>query len=194
MPGDEEADKIRKAFRPVDCSPDTRVVMGAGTVEFRKGVDLFLQCAWHIMQSDKAQNIRFVWIGHGYDPERDKGFSASLADQVGRAGLQGLVEFVGEVGSLAAAYREADLFLLTSRLDPLPNVGIDAICVGLPIVCFANASGIADILMEEGLGKSCVSPFLDTAAMAHLAVRILDDVRIKRKLKQRLPSIRFATV
>ena len=37
---------------------------------------------------------------------------------------------------------------MTSRLDPLPNVGIDAMNESTPVHCFDNACGIADILKK----------------------------------------------
>jgi hypothetical protein len=40
----------------------------------------------------------------------------------------------------------ADLFLLSSRLDPLPNVAIDELTMGLPVLCFEKTSGIADFM------------------------------------------------
>ena len=39
--------------------------------------------------------------------------------------------------------RLADTLLLPSRLDPLPNVAVDALCEGLPVICFARTTGIA---------------------------------------------------
>ena len=46
--------------------------------------------------------------------------------------------FLGEVNSLEPVYAMADIFLLSSRLDPFPNVAIDAMLAGLPVVCFEN--------------------------------------------------------
>lgn len=184
--GKDDADQIRRAFRPEGSSGAMRVVIGAGSVSIRKGSDLFIQCAQQIMKRRPGLDVRFVWIGHGYAPERDMAFSVYLSEQIRRSGLEGRMLFMGEVASLDSAYREADLFLLTSRLDPLPNVGIDAICEGLPIVCFEAGSGIADLLASEGLSQFCVVPYLDTAAMADLAIRILEDPNHEATVKSRL--------
>ena len=38
---------------------------------------------------------------------------------------------------------------MTSRLDPLPNVAIDALSEGTPVHCFDKASGIAYLLSNN---------------------------------------------
>ncbi len=69
----------------------------------------------------------------------------------------------------------------TSRLDPLPNVAIDAICEGLPVIAFNGAGGIPEMLIDAGLGQDLVVSHLDTQQMAeNLEVILLnDDLRAK---------------
>ena len=104
-----------------------------------------------------GNRCRFVWIGNGYDPENDLGYSVYLADQIRRAGLQEHVFFIAETTAIETAYEEADLLLLSSRLDPLPNVAIDAMTHGVPVLCFNKTTGIADFLIDSGLGNDCVA-------------------------------------
>src|SRR5262249_38861963 len=143
-----DAERISRLFRPDGCPEDTIVVLGVGSVSFRKGVDLFIQCAQQILARSRKRsirflarrrtpNIRFLWIGHGYDPDKDMAYSVYLSEQIRRSNLEDHVVFAGELVGLEAAYRTADMFLLTSRLDALSNVAIDAMCAGLPILCFA---------------------------------------------------------
>ena len=48
---------------------ETVLILGAGQIQPRKGVDIFISSAARI--SDKLENkdIVFVWLGSGYDPE-----------------------------------------------------------------------------------------------------------------------------
>jgi hypothetical protein len=163
---EQEEDRILKVLRPEGLPADTVLVLGVGMVQIRKGVDLFIDCAARVVRSGISRNFRFVWIGTGYDPEVDLNYSMYLADQVHRAGLQEHVFFMGETSNIEAAYDAADVLLISSRLDPLPNIGIDAMLRGLPLVCFEKTTGIADILITNGLGEECVAPYLDTARMA----------------------------
>src|SRR5207344_345919 len=131
-----EIAKLRSLLRPDDLPIDTMLVLGLGTVHIRKGVDLFIDCASRVVLAAKGRPCRFVWIGTGYNPEQDAAYSVYLADQIRRAGLQEHVHFIESTPDIEEAYKSADLLLLTSRLDPLPNVAIDAMTHGLPVVCF----------------------------------------------------------
>ena len=48
----------------------------------------------------------------------------------------------------------------------MPNVAVDALAHGKPVLCFDKATGIADFLKGSGLGDRCVARYLDTADMA----------------------------
>ena len=163
---EEERNRIRGLIRPKGIAGDTVIILGAGFVELRKGVDLFIECAARVVRTPGGGRCRFVWIGKGYDPENDVGYSVYLADQIRRAGLEGHVLFVDETTAIETAYEEADLLLLSSRLDPLPNVAIDAMAHGLPVLCFNKTTGIADFLLDSGLGNHCVADYLDSADLA----------------------------
>ncbi|WP_455230107.1 rhamnan synthesis F family protein [Geopseudomonas aromaticivorans] len=163
-----EADRSRilRAFQPRGNNEDVVVVLGVGFVQLRKGVDIFIECASHVKRLQGGDRCRFVWIGSGFDADLDVNFSVYLADQVRRAGLEESVFFLDETLAIETAYEEADMLLLSSRLDPLPNVAIDAMAHGLPVLCFEKTTGIAEILAEKGLGDVCVAGYLDTHDMA----------------------------
>jgi glycosyltransferase involved in cell wall biosynthesis len=163
---EQERSRLRRLIRP-EGSPDGLViVLGAGSVHLRKGVDLFLEVAARVVAGQEGSNCRFVWFGNGYDPENDVHYSAYLVDQIHRAGLEDHVLFAGETQAIETVYEEADLFLMSSRLDPLPNVAVDALAHAKPVLCFDRATGIAEFLKDSGLGDHCVARYLDTAEMA----------------------------
>jgi glycosyltransferase involved in cell wall biosynthesis len=151
----------------------TMIVLGAGSIEFRKGVDLFLTTAMRVCRDD--QNIRFLWVGHGYNPDEDMAYSVYLREQVQRSGLQERMSFQGQVPDLEPVYALADMFFLSSRLDPMPNVTIDAAHRGIPIICFDQASGMADVLKSEPATAACVVDYLDTALAADLILSFACD-------------------
>jgi len=64
---------------------------------------------------------------------------------------------------------------MCSRLDPKPNVGIDAITRVLPTVCFENASGTAEILYADSETRPLVVPHLDAHAAAEVICRFATD-------------------
>lgn len=181
----EEASRIRQFMRPEGFPTDGIVVLGAGVVQYRKGVDLFIDCAAHILRKTPDLAFRFVWVGKGFDPEDDVFNSVYLADQIRRAGLENHVYFMDEVTLLDAVYAAADILLLSSRLDPLPNVAIDALATGVPVVCFDQSSGVADILSQHGLGASCVADYLDTEDMANKVIALAQSTALRTEVAAR---------
>ncbi|WP_162245694.1 rhamnan synthesis F family protein [Variovorax sp. Root411] len=185
-----ERARVTKYLRPDELKEKNGfVIIGAGSVQYRKGVDLFMECAARVIRSPGGEVCRFVWIGNGYDPEKDIGYSSYLAEQLHRSGLETRFFFMTETPAIDDAYAMAGALLLSSRLDPLPNVAIDAMTHGLPVVCFANASGIADILEQNGLGEPCVAPYHDTAAMAELILKLARSPQARNDLGARLKRL-----
>ena len=185
----KEGARVLKVLRPEGSPADTIVVLGVGMVQIRKGVDLFIDCAARVMRSDHGKNFRFVWIGTGYNPEVDLNYSIYLADQIHRAGLDEHVFFMEETANIEAAYEAADILLISSRLDPLPNIGIDAMMRGLPLVCFEKTTGIADILIANGLGEECVAPYLDTAKMTAQVLAFAESKTFSQRVGEQMRQI-----
>ena len=185
----EEEARVLGTLRPTGSPKDTVIVLGAGTVEIRKGVDLFIACASEILKLNPDEHWRFVWIGKGYDPEHDSTYSVYLADQIRRSGLQGHVFFLQATSSIEAAYQTADILLLSPRLDPLPNVAIDAMAHGLPVVCFAKATGIADILIENGFGETCVAPYFEICKLASMVLALIKSKTMRQKIGTELQQL-----
>jgi glycosyltransferase involved in cell wall biosynthesis len=151
------------------------VVLGAGSVNIRKGVDLFIATAAAVRRAHPERAPYFIWVGDGYRPTEDMGYSVYLKEQVARSNLEGCVHIVDEVTDLDPFYALADVFFLSSRLDPLPNVAIDAAHCGIPIVCFRGASGISDLMLTEPQLASGVVDYLDIDGAAQAISHLLLD-------------------
>jgi glycosyltransferase involved in cell wall biosynthesis/ubiquinone/menaquinone biosynthesis C-methylase UbiE len=158
------------------------LVIGAGAVQLRKGVDLFIDCATILANQPGGERFQFVWIGSGYDTDLDGIYSVYLADQMERGQVESQVKILRPTSQIEVAYRAADLFLLSSRLDPLPNVAIDALTVGVPVLCFERTTGIADFLLENGLGEQCVAKYLDTHDLAQKVRALADSDELRARV------------
>jgi glycosyltransferase involved in cell wall biosynthesis len=180
--------RLHQAFRPPGAE-DAVVVLGCGTVHLRKGVDLFLACAAAVAAMRPTRPVRFVWIGDGFDPEKDAEFSVYLADQIARAGLAATVAIIDPIDDLNPAYAMADIFFLSSRLDPLPNVAIDAALRGLPVICFDKTSGIADLLRADETVRQCVVPYLDVNGAACRIAELADDEAKRRQIGRAIRTV-----
>jgi glycosyltransferase involved in cell wall biosynthesis len=198
LPPRAETDKarqegdLRRAIRPPGAE-DAFVVLGCGTITYRKGVDVFLSCAAAVTAQKQRRPVRFVWIGRASPSEMDHVYAIYLSEQLARCGLEGSVVILDEVADLGPAFAAADAFFISSRLDPLPNVGIDAAFAGLPIVCFENGTGFAELLGAREATRRSVVPYLDYAAAARLIARLADDERTLRELGRDTKALAEAT-
>ncbi|RIY01373.1 glycosyltransferase [Aureimonas flava] len=156
--------KLPSILRPPGFE-DAFLVLGMGTVQHRKGVDLFVAAALAARRCAPERKFRFLWIGHGYKPSEDLHFSVYVHAQIELSGLDDCLDIIDNVADLEPVYERMDALLLPSRLDPLPNVSIDAALRGVPVVCFDGATGMSDILAEGEAARDLVAPHLD----AHMA-------------------------
>ncbi|ARP84089.1 hypothetical protein CAL12_26920 [Bordetella genomosp. 8] len=170
-----EGERLKRAILGQTPRGDEFVVLGLGTVQLRKGVELFIAAAHRMVALDVATNYRFVWIGPNFRPADDFEYSAYLVDQIKRSGLKERLTILPETPDIEVAYDVADMLLLSSRLDPLPNVALDVMSRGIPLVCFDQTTGLADVLADEGLGDRCVAAYLDVHDMADKALAFARD-------------------
>ena len=159
--------KTIDALRPAGAEDDL-VVIGMGFVDWRKGVDLFIAAATAIIAPHPETAVRFIWIGQGYQSTNTIDVSSYLSEQIARSGLGDRFALLDAVEDVESIYNEADVLFLSSRLDPLPNVSIDAALRGIPVVCFAEASGMAEILASVEETRELVVPHLDAGAAGAL--------------------------
>lgn len=151
------------------------IVMGCGWVQMRKGVEYFIHAAQLCMQLS-TEPIYFIWIGGGFNPAGDLHYSAWLMSQIKHSGLEDRLFFFEETKDLSPFFELADVFFLSSRLDPFPNVAIDAVKANVPIVAFDRATGFTDFI-ENHPTVGVIAPYLD----AHSAAKSLIDLAKKGK-------------
>lgn len=181
---------IQSAFRPPGWPEETVVVLGVGCVEMRKGVHLFLSAAARVRQLAPELPIRFVWIGPGFHA-KGYTYSSFVADQLQRMQLAERFAILDEVEELQYAYDRTDIFFLSSTLDPLPLVAQDAFFNKIPLVCFAEASGVPEYVGKDLEASFGVVPYLDIEAAAKKIIALAADPDLRRRVgsaEQRLAA------
>tara|TARA_R110001583_G_scaffold195389_1_gene372644 strand:+ start:47 stop:3106 length:3060 start_codon:yes stop_codon:yes gene_type:complete len=154
------------------------VIAGAGHVQPRKGVDWFLETCYYFKQllqkrgDARAEKLQFVWLGDGFHID-DIQVSIWLQTFMQKTGIRDQCYFPGAVDDVQIALAEADIYLLTSRLDPFPNVAIDALQADCGMGTFDGSSGIADFLVEKK-ARAVTAPYGDTHELAQQLADNLD--------------------
>ncbi len=137
-------------------APDrtTPVIIASGRLVPKKGFDVLLEA---MAQLRKRRDVRLVILGEG--PER-----AALEAHQARLGLRDFVELKGFVDNPFAYLGRADLFVLASFAEGSPNVLVEALACGCPVVATDCLSGPREIL-RDGRDGALVSPG-DASALA----------------------------
>ena len=180
------------ALAGVQPGAKVRFVLGAGYVQMRKGVDLFVQTAAEVRRLH-GDDVRFLWVGDGYHPTRDLAYSAWVADMARRLDLGRTLFFLPPQSSLDVLFALSDVFYLPSRLDPFPNVVLDAFKAGRGVVCFQGATGSAELFGGKDPAGGAAVPYCNVQEAAQALVRAFRPAEAKRALQNAaLADRRFA--
>ncbi len=153
-------DKMVQIYNPVDCdgirdgaAPSENPFKGkgegphivsAGRLSHQKGFDNLVR-AFHEFRTDYPRAK--LWI-LGTGP-----LLASLHEQCERLGLVESVAFAGFRYDLHVWLKHADLFVLASRYEGLPNVLLEALACGCPVVATDCPGGTREIMELTGNGS-----------------------------------------
>jgi glycosyltransferase involved in cell wall biosynthesis len=124
------------AQHPWLANKKSKVIVAVGRLSHQKGFDMLLDAFFQIKDDVDAKLIIF---GEG-ELER------SLSEQIASLGLETRVSLAGYTNNPIAEIKNADLFVLSSRFEGSPNVLVEAMSVGTPVVAFNCPSGPFEIL------------------------------------------------
>ena len=140
---------------------DAIVIGGSGEIHPRKGVDLWLQCAYAMQLLLPKQEVHFVWVGAESPSERI--YSQLMRQDVKRLHMNDRVHFVGGKKQPKPYFEMFDFFILSSRQEPFGLVSIENLLLGTPVAAFDSAGGPREMQHLDGMH---VIPGLDAHAMA----------------------------
>ena len=136
------------------------VILGVGRLARQKGFDVLLKAVSLL----RTEGARLLVIGEG--KERD-----ALERLASRLGLAGRVSFPGYIPSPYPEMKAADVFVLSSRWEGLPNVLIEAMALGTPVAAADCPSGPREIL--DGGRYGPLAPPEDPSALARAVDALL---------------------
>lgn len=97
-------------------------------------------------------------------------------------GLSGIVELPGVAADAWGALSAMDIFVLTSRIEGLPNVLIEAQAAGVPVVC-TGVGGMEETFIDGETGNSVRAATAD--ALADAVIRLIDDPQLRDRMSER---------
>lgn len=162
---------------PIDLTafgllPGRRALLCVGRLHEQKGLDWLLSLMPQLLERLPQHDL--VCVGDG--PQRRR--LETLAQELG---LPRRVHFVGFRNDVPRWLAAADLLLLPSRWEGMPNVVLEAMASGRPVVATAS-HGVAEALGDSSGPQIVAGP--DAAVFQHQVVTILSDPKLASSLGQ----------
>ena len=141
-------EKSMVIFNPVDMKGQTAIALSAGKEKVfvtagrlmkQKNQKMLIQSFGKIIE--KHPDYRLVIYGEG--PERE-----ALEAQIKESGLEESVVLPGNVSDLYERMKTAEVFVLSSDYEGMPNALIEAMCIGLPVIS-TKVSGTEELVKED---------------------------------------------
>lgn len=127
---------IRKIVREELDIGDKFTVGVVGRFDYQKNPEYTVKIFEAIMEMNK--NSVLLWIGDGEEFQ-------TIQNKVKKLGLDSNTKFLGIRNDVARLYQAMDVFLLPSRFEGLPFVGIEAQAAGLPCFFSSEITKEADV-------------------------------------------------
>lgn len=174
----ERRAEIRAALRArLGLARDDILVLGCGSGDFHKGIDLFVQTAREIALApppSTPRRIVLAWAG-----TVARGFRVWAEKDAMELNMVDRLIFLGPQQDMVPCYAAADIFFLPSREDSFPNVVLEAMASGLPVVGFASSGGFED---QARAGGGITVPYGDVAAVVKVLCQLAEDPGERNKM------------
>lgn len=154
------------------------LVAGAGTCQWRKGTDLWLQVASELARLKPTFPVRFVWFGPVPTRTSDDDWLRETYHTIRLLGLTESVRFIEYRENYYPLLQQCDVFTLCSREDPCPLVVLDAMYLGLPVIAF-ESGGASEVLAGDA---GVIVPHYSPHLMARSLMGVLRDNKLRNRL------------
>lgn len=141
-------EKVRTIYNPLsrnfkvdspvlNNSEREKNILFVGSLIYRKGLDLLLKSFATVLET--IPDIKLLIVGQGP-------LNENLLELVEELNITSSVTFLGKSDDPAEHYRRSLATALTSLWEGFPNVLVESLCCGTPVVSFDCPSGPAEIV------------------------------------------------
>jgi glycosyltransferase involved in cell wall biosynthesis len=148
----------------------TPVIVSVGRLTKQKGYPYLLHA---FSLAKKHLSCRLAIIGDGEDKAKLLGMAKGL-------GVEREVEFLGFQKNPFKYLARSSLFVLSSLYEGFPNVILEAMALGLPVISTDCPSGPAEIIEDRKSGL--LVPVRDEQALAGAIMAVMTDERLRESL------------
>lgn len=152
---------------------DERAVLAVGRLSREKGHADLIESAALLRAAQPNLKFKLLIVGEG--PEQ-----TNLTRAIAERQLESQIVFVGPVSDVAPFYAIADVLALPSHSEGSPNVLLEAMAAGLPVVA-TSVGGVPEIATNEK--DALLVPAREPNAFAEALRRALKDAELARILR-----------
>jgi glycosyltransferase involved in cell wall biosynthesis len=149
-------------------------LLSVGRLGPEKRHDLFLRVVANVRATNPGVTGRIAGSGVLRDALEQQAAGLEL--------LPGGVIFSGSTADMPPLYRQASMLVLTSDHEGSPNVVLEAMASGLPVVA-TRVGGVPDLVEHERTGLIC--PCGDEAAITEAVKRLTSNPQLRLAMGQR---------
>jgi len=160
QPRDREA--AREKFG-IDPAAKVALFVAEWATEKRKGLDLFVEA---VRKMRKGPEFCLAAIGRGLPKQLDGVRSVSI-------------DYVRDEETMSMVYSLADVFVIPSLQDNLPNTSLEALACGIPTVAFC-VGGLVDVVRPGKTGALVTTG--DVEGLGDAIARVLSNDEERKKM------------
>lgn len=177
-PADGERESLRHELSIPEGSP---VVLFVGFFSREKRPDLLFE-TWATLAARSSPRAVLVLVGATRSPyyEIDDDLAGHIRRRAGELGLDRQVLFVERTHEIERFQRAADVFVLPSVREGLPNALLEAMASGAACIA-TRIEGVTDRIIEDGRNGLLVPPD-DGDALTQALARVLGDPALRARL------------
>ncbi len=146
---------------------DSRVAIYVGRLDQQKGVDVLLRAVAEVRRHMPELTVLLVGAG----PQQ-----RALEQLAGELGVSSHVKFLGWRSDATELIRAADFLVLPSRWEGMPNVVLEAMAAGRPVIA-TRTEGTAELVRHRETGL--LVPIDEPSALAAAIIELADPERRK---------------
>ncbi|SDB64995.1 Glycosyltransferase involved in cell wall bisynthesis [Flavobacteriaceae bacterium MAR_2010_188] len=148
---------------------------GCGSVELRKGTDIFVDFAIKTIKEMPEVSLEFIWVGNAQTE-----LAETLKATIKTEKLEHHITFVGSTPTPEVYFKTLDVFFLSSREEAFGLVALENAYCKNPLVCFDIIGDLPLFINQYKCGK--VIPKYDFNVFKAFIMELIEDSSYARAL------------
>lgn len=160
---------------PIDSSaygiPATaQIILTVARLEHQKGIDVLIAAAARFLASLPDAHLVIVGEGEARQQYEDQAKALEVASRI---------HWLGHRGDVASWMQRAQLFVLPSRWEGMPNVILEAMAAGVTVVA-TDVEGVSELLNDSVNGR--IVPSENPVVLAEVTIQLMSQPEFSEKL------------